>query len=359
MNEINLGAKFDLLMEFSAIINGSLDTGEIRQRAITAVTRLLNADAASLLLLDRDSHELFFEMTTTSGERNEVLGEIRLKLGEGISGWVAEHGVGVIANDVQNDSRFYREADLATTYETRTMVVVPVKSGDKVIGVLEAINKREGLFSDDDLELLTSLAHQVAPALENARMHELLRDSFFGVSMAFAEALEMRDSYTGGHTLRVSRYSHSIGARLQMNEKEMESLWLAAILHDIGKIGVMDSVLQKTGRLNREEFEEMSKHSLYGAEILSHIKTHRSVIPGVRNHHEYYDGSGYPDQLKGEEIPLIARIIAVADAFDAMTSDRPYRRALSYKESFDELIRCKGKQFDPALVDAFIAEYQK
>lgn len=351
--------KLDMLMEFSAIISSSLNTAQIRQRVITAVTRLLDADSASLLLRDRETDELFFEITTTGGAANERLGEIRLQPGEGISGWVARAGVGEIINDVQNDSRFYRHADLTTSYETRTMTIVPVRFGTTVIGVLEAINKRQGVFTPEDLELLTSLAHQLAPALENARMHELLRDSFFGVSMAFAEALEMRDSYTGGHTLRVSRYSMSIGARLRMDEKEMESLWLAAILHDIGKIGVADCILQKNGRLDKDEFSEMCKHSLYGAEILSHIKTHRLVIPGVRSHHENFDGSGYPDQLKGEEIPLIARIIAAADAFDAMTSDRPYRRALTHKEAFSELQRCRGSQFDPIVVDAFLAEFGK
>ena len=173
--------------------------------------------------------------------------------------------------------------------------------------------------------------------------------------MALAEALEKRDYYTGGHTNRVSAYCMSIGNRLSLGEKETESLWLASILHDIGKIGVADRVLQKPGQLDNEEFALMSRHSEYGSEILSHMKSHRAVVPGVRGHHEKYDGTGYPDRLKGSDIPLVARIICVADAFDAMTSDRPYRKALSSREAFAELKRCRGTQFDPDIVDVFLA----
>lgn len=351
----DLVEKLHILMEFSAIINSSLDTGAVRERAIQAATRLLQADAGSLLLVDADADELFFEVAT--GEKGEKLKEIRLKIGEGIAGWVAKTGECVLSDDVQSDPRFFRTADMLSEYVTRTMVAVPVMSGGRVIGVLQAVNKHSGSFSSEDRDLLVSLAHQVAPAIENARMYETLRDTFYGVSMALAEALEMKDYYTGGHTNRVSKYCMAIANRLDLGEKDMESLWLASILHDIGKIGVSDLVLQKPGKLNDEEFQVMSKHSQYGSEILSHIRSHRAVIPGVRGHHEQFNGRGYPDGLQGEEIPLIARIITVADAYDAMTSDRPYRKALSHKEAMAELNRCKGTQFDPELVDAFTAAY--
>lgn len=345
--------KLHILMEFSAIINSSLDTLQVRERAIQAATRLLEADAGSLLLVDQDAGELYFEVAT--GQKGERLKEIRLKIGEGIAGWVAQTGEAVVVDDVQTDARFYREADTLSEYQTRDMVAVPIRVGTAVVGVLQAINKNEGHFTPEDRDLLISLAHQVAPAIENARMYETLRDTFYGVSMALAEALEKRDYYTGGHTNRVSKHCLDIAGYIGLGEKTMESLWLASILHDIGKIGVSDKVLQKPGRLDDDEFRDMSRHSQYGSEILSHIKIHRSIIPGVRGHHEQYDGSGYPDELAGDQIPLIARIITVADAYDAMTSDRPYRRALSHKSAIAELQRCKGKQFDPDIVDAFVA----
>lgn len=345
--------KMHILMDFSAIINSTLDTANVRERAIRAATLLLDADAGSLLLVDPETDELFFEVAT--GNKGEKLKEMRLKPGEGIAGWVVQNGEPVLSNDVQGDRRFFKGADHVSTYETRSMVAVPVKSGNGIIGVLQAINKFDMDFTPEDMELLTSLAHQVGPAIENARMYEAMRETFYGVSMALAEALEKRDYYTGGHANRVSTYCMSIGSKLNLGEKEMESLWLASILHDVGKIGVEDRVLQKSGPLDEEEFAVMSRHSEYGSEILSHIKSHRAVIPGVRGHHEKYDGSGYPDKLKGNEIPLVARIISVADAFDAMTSDRPYRKSLSHRQAFEELVRCKGTQFDPDVVDAFLA----
>ena len=349
----NLLEKMHILMEFSAIINSTLDTSHVRERAIQAATQLLQADAGSLLLVDPDTDELFFEVAT--GEKGEKLKEIRLKIGEGVAGWVVQTGESAVINDVQKDSRFFKGADQASSYDTRSMIAVPVRSGKNIIGVLQAVNKCEAGFTSEDLEMLTSLAHQVGPAIENSRMYETMRETFYGISMALAEALEKRDYYTGGHTNRVSTYCMSIGSKLKLGEKEMESLWLASILHDVGKIGVEDRVLQKPGKLDDEEFALMSRHSEYGSEILSHIKSHRAVIPGVRGHHEKYDGKGYPDSLKGNEIPLVARIITVADAFDAMTSDRPYRQALSHRQAFAELERCRGTQFDPDIVDAFLS----
>jgi HD-GYP domain-containing protein (c-di-GMP phosphodiesterase class II) len=352
----NLIEKLHTLMEFSALINSTLDTSLVRQRAIEASTRLLNADAGSLLLVDHENGELFFEVAT--GEKGGKLKEMRLKIGEGIAGWVAQTGEAVIVDNVQDDWRFCSVADRISEYQTHTLLAVPVRVGSRTVGVLQAVNKQVGTFSSEDRDLLMSLAHQVAPAIENSQMYEMMRDTFYGVSMALAEALEKRDYYTGGHTNRVSTYCMAIAGQLGLGEKEMETLWLSSILHDVGKIGVLDSVLQKPGRLDEKEFAIMSMHSQYGSEILSHIKSLREIVPGVRAHHEQFNGSGYPDKLAAEEIPLIARIISVADAFDAMTSDRPYRKALSRKEAFSELERNKGRQFDPDIVDAFVAVHR-
>ena len=134
---------------------------------------------------------------------------------------------------------------------------------------------------------------------------------------------------------------------------------MSAVLHDIGKIGVADRILQKPGKLEADEFSEMSQHPVLGAHILDHVKSLRSLLAGVRHHHEKYDGSGYPDNKKGGEIPLIARIISVADAFDAMTSNRHYRKALSHETALNELQACSGQQFDPHVVDAFFAAYSR
>ncbi len=350
-------SQLNALMELTAIINSTLDTREVRKRAIEASTRLVNAEAGSLLLVDRETGELFFEVAV--GDKGASLKEIRLKKGEGIGGWVAEKGEAVIIHDVQSDPRFFRSADAKSTFVTKDMICVPVKTKDKVVGVLEAINKRAGVFNDDDLEVLNALANQVAVAIENANLYEELRDTFYGTAEALAETIEKRDPYTGGHTKRVMNYSLAIGRMMGLGREEMENLKLSAILHDIGKIGIRDNILLKEGDLEPSEITTMNMHPKYGSEILNHVKHLKEVIPGMRGHHEKFDGTGYPDGLKGEGIPLSARIIAVADSFDAMTTDRPYRKALSAETAFEELKRCAGKQFDPPIVEAFFRAWSE
>ncbi|MEW6162778.1 MAG: HD-GYP domain-containing protein [Nitrospirota bacterium] len=349
--------QLNTLIELSFLINSTLDTREIRRRAIEAATRLLDAEAGSLLLIDQETGELFFEVAL--GEKGEKLKEIRLKKGEGIAGWVAEEGEPVIIHDVQSNHRFLRAVDEKSTFTTRNMVCVPVKTKDKVIGVLEVINKRHDFFNEDDKESLTALANQVAIAIENANLYQELKEAFYSTAMALAEAIEKRDPYTGEHTKRVMDYSAAIGRAMGLSKKELEDLKLAAILHDVGKIGVRDNILLKGGKLEPDELEKMNMHSKYGAEILSHVKQLKYVVLGVRGHHERLDGKGYPDNLKDGDIPIIARIVAVADTFDAMTTDRPYRKALSFGIAFEELRKNIETQFDGEVVEAFIRAWRE
>lgn len=349
-------ARLHALIELTGLINSSLNPHEVRRMAVETIPRCVDADAASLLLLDGESGELYFE--AASGEQGEKLKEVRLKPGEGIAGWVARKGGAVIIDDVAGDSRFAADVDRLTGYHTRTMIVAPVATRDRLWGVLQVLNKQDGNFTDDDLELVQALANQVAIAIENASIYQEMRLTFLGVTTALADALEKRDPYTGGHTRRVHEYSVTIARRLGLPEEEMDTLRLAAILHDVGKIGVSDQVLRKPGRLDEEEFAEMCRHPEVGGEIIGHLPQLTKVMPGVLYHHEQFNGNGYPAQLCGEAIPEVARIIAVADAFDAMTSDRPYRKALPLDAAFAELQKFSGRQFDPRMVAAFMDAWQ-
>lgn len=345
------------LMQMSALINSSLDTGEIRRTAVTVASACVAADAASLLLIDRQTGELCFEVAT--GSKGGFLENRRMKPGEGIAGWVARKGGAIIVDDVKNDKRFNPVFDAESGYDTRNMIVVPVFCKGTMLGVLQAINKLNGNFSEEDLEMLETVANLVGTAIENALLFQDQRETFMGITTAFAEALEKRDTYTGGHTRRVRDYSLVIANQMGLSSAECNELKLSAILHDIGKIGVSDKILQKPGKLDHDEFIEMSSHPSCGSEILDHVKSLRSMLGGVRHHHEKYDGSGYPDGISGDKIPLIARIISVADAFDAMTSTRAYRTALPHEKALKELNDCSGKQFDPIVVEAFVAAYNR
>ena len=367
----NLKAKFNLalkdserrinqlatLVELGAILNSSLEPLEVRKRTMQAATRLMNCEVGSLLLLDEEENELFFEVAL--GDKGEAVKEIRLKMGEGIAGWVAEHGVPLVVSDVTKDPRHSIKADEKSGYTTKNILCVPIKVKNKVIGVLQAINKLGGEpFTEEDIELFQLFANQGAIAIDNANLYEEIHTAFLEVSEALAQSIEKRDPYTGGHTKRVLAFSLAIAKHMDLSADELENLKIAAILHDIGKIGVEDKILRKKEKLTEEEYKEMKKHPVIGAEIIGHIKQLKDIMPGMRYHHERADGKGYPEGLQGATIPLIARIISVADTYDAMTTNRPYHDALDDAKAIAELKRCAGLQFDKDVVNAFIKAYE-
>jgi len=344
------------ILEISHILNSTLNPKVVRTRAMGAVVRLLDCEAGSLYLIDEAKQELYFEVAL--GERGDQVKEIRLKMGEGVAGWVAQTGEALLVTDVSKDPRWAPKADQKSKWHTRNMVTVPVKAGAKLIGVLQALNKTRGkVFDQHDLGLMQSLADTVAIALENALLHDEQRRAFFQTAEALADAIEKRDPYTGGHTMRVRDFSGAIAEALGLDKELRESLELAAILHDIGKIGVEDRILRKPGKLTDEEFRQMCLHPEHGSSIMGHIKSLEKIVPGMRHHHERLDGKGYPSGLKNSQIPLFARIIAVADTWDAMTSDRPYRPALAEEIAIRELWQSRGKQLDPQIVLAFFKAY--
>jgi len=345
------------LMELSAILNSTLQISEVLRRAVEAATRLMECEVGSLLLLNEKCDELVFEVAL--GERGREVKEVRLKVGEGVAGWVARTGQSTVVSDVRRDPRFSRRVDVRTHFVTRSMICVAVKSRDRIIGVLQAINRRtDRPFDGEDQRLFESLARQVGIAIENARLYEEVKETFLSTAATLAEAIEKRDPYTGGHVRRVVDISLAIGEELGLKPEEKETLELAAILHDVGKIGIRDGVLLKHGPLTPEELAHIRLHPQLGAEILAPIKQLEAVIPAVRHHQERCDGQGYPQGLKGDEIPLASRVIAVADAFDAMTTDRPYRPRLSDEAAATEIERCAGSQFDPKVAEAFLRAFR-
>jgi putative nucleotidyltransferase with HDIG domain len=347
-----------LLSQLSQILNSTLNHQEVRRRAMEAATQLMKAEVGSLLLVNEEKQQLYFEVAL--GDREEDIKTITLNLGEGIAGWVAQNGKPLIVNDPEKDSRFFKGVDERTEFKTRNLICVPVKVKENVIGVLEAINKqRKEEFDQEDLSLFTSLADQVAIALDNARLYQELEEMFFQTAESLAIAIEKRDPYTGGHTQRVTLYSLAIAKYLQLKPVEKKWLKIASVLHDIGKIGVEDKILRKPERLNPEEFNAIKHHSDMGVEIIEHVRQLKEIVPGVKYHHEKIDGSGYPNGLKGEDIPILAKIVAVADTYDAMTTDRPYRKGMAKDVAIEELKRCSGTQFDSEVVEAFIQAYQR
>jgi putative nucleotidyltransferase with HDIG domain len=349
--------RLNLLLQLGRILNSTLDHREVRRRAMEAATQLMKAEVGSLLLLDAKRGHLYFEVAL--GEKEETVKTVTLNVGEGIAGWVAKNGEPLLVNTPDKDPRFFKGVDGKTGYKTRNMICVPVKTKGRVIGVLEAINKKGTRgFSGEDLSLFASLADLVAIALDNARLYQELEEMFFQTAESLSDAIEKRDPYTGGHTKRVTTYSLAIARHLLLKPDETKWLRLASVLHDVGKIGIEDQILRKQEPLSREEFAIIKHHSNIGAEIITHVRQLREIIPGVKYHHEQIDGGGYPEGLKGEQMPLLAKIVAVADTYDAMTTDRPYRKAKPKEVALGELKKCSGTQFDKNVVEAFVRAYQ-
>jgi putative nucleotidyltransferase with HDIG domain len=211
----------------------------------------------------------------------------------------------------------------------------------------------------DDLHLADALAANVSAGIECAQLLRKQRDLFLSTITILAQAVELRDEYTGGHTSRVTAYSLLLAQELTIPPADIDLIRIGTPLHDIGKIGIDDAILRKPDKLTTQEFDAMKLHTVKGAEILATIPDLQPIIPIVRSHHERWDGNGYPDSLRGEAIPRLARVVAVADAFDAMTSDRPYRKGMAPAIAFAEVEKQRGRQFDPTCVTAFLTMHDR
>ncbi len=229
-----------------------------------------------------------------------------------------------------------------------SVICVLLRTPRKRLGVLHLDRSPwQKPFTQDEMHLADALAANVSAGIESSQLLRRQRDLFLETITILAQAVELRDQYTGGHTQRVSAYSMLLAQKLSMSESEIELIRIGTPLHDIGKIGIDDAVLRKPDKLTLEEFEHMKTHTVKGAEIVNTIRDLRPIIPIVRSHHERWDGKGYPDGLAGAETPAVARVVALADAFDAMTSDRPYRKGMAVEVAFGEIEKGLGRQFDP------------
>lgn len=342
-------AELEMLLEAGVRLSGTLDLPTVLETALETAEQVCQAETSSIWELDDETQELFFRIV-----RGEAAGEIRnlrVPMGHGIVGSVAASGEPELVNDVAADVRW--RGDGGGRFHTRAILAVPLRVRGAVIGVLQLLNPvgRER-FTEEDLRRMTLFAGVLAPPLQNARLYEAQERQFRRMVTALAETLDKKDPYTGGHVRRVVRYSVLLGAELGLGRGQLKELRLAATLHDIGKIGVPDRILGKPAPLDAEEAELMKKHTVFGAEIVGHL-ANPGVLIGVRHHHERIDGRGYPDGLGDSELPLVARIIAVADTFDAITTCRPYRAGLAHERAAAEIAGVAGTQLCPAVVEAF------
>jgi len=323
-----------------------------------SISDLLDAERSSIFLVNKESNILW----TIVAEELEIK-EIVLPIGKGIAGYVAETGKTVRINDnAYKDERFSSVIDQKTGFRTKTILSVPVvDKSNNIIGVIEVLNKKDKKgFSKRDEEVLELFCSEVANVINNAQLYGQVQLLLESLLKSFAAAVDARDPATKGHSLRVMRYAVNIAKAMSLDISQIKILEYAAILHDVGKIGIPDSILLKQGRFTSEEYEIMKTHAKITYDILSKINfpIEYKDVPYIASlHHEFIDGSGYPYGLKGEQIPLLARILCIADIYDALISyDRPYKPPFSQQDAIKTLYEMveQGK-LDKNIIDVFVS----
>ena len=347
------------LREIDQAITGSAGLQDTLDVALTQVRRSLNVDAANLLLYRPVSQTLRFG--TAQGIHGSRLRSEALPLGQGLTGAAALKRQNLFLDAPDEIEKAFGHVPKINGQNVESYLAVPLLAKGELQGVLELFHRTPIELSEDWRSFLDALAAQVAIALENASMLESLERSNQELRLAYdttiegwARALDLKDEETEGHSRRVTELTVQLAEFVGMSEQDIVHVRRGALLHDIGKMGVPDAILLKPGKLDAEEWEEMKRHTKYALEFLSPIPFLRSALDIPYCHHERWDGSGYPRGLKGQQIPLAARIFSVVDVYDALTSDRPYRKAWSEERALAFIRQQAGIQFDPDIVKIFL-----
>ncbi len=342
-----LVARVDELNVMNRIMDdfsGAASSNDIFAKVVDLGVDVLDAEDVSFYIYNEDTSSLVF-MNSSGPNKN---------MGEQLSKSFEKFIIDVISDDQpclvsDNTGKTAIPADIFS------LIVVPLKIRNKTFGVVtgSVFNGRRR-FNDKDIYYMKFITQKAATAIENMALYENIYDNLFATLYAFVAALEARDPYTRRHSSRVTEFSLLIGKNMNCSEEEIDILNVSGQLHDIGKIGIRDDILLKPGRLTRDEYEKIKEHPVIGADIVAKLGLWNREQDIIRHHHEKYDGTGYPDGLKGEEIPKLARILSMADAFDAMASDRAYRQGMEKAKVVSIIKACSGSQFDPSISEIFL-----
>lgn len=378
--------RLENLVDIMSCMMTTLDRERLLNDIMIYAQELLEVEATSIWTKDEQTGDLLLFIAT--GDQGELLQEVRVPYDHGVIGHVVSTGEPVVVNDVHQDEHFYSAVDQISGFTTRSILCVPLRApriqlGDDradlretIIGGAQALNKCDGgHFTDEDMVLFEMLASQSATVLQLSRLYKETNKMFWGIIKGISSFIDRKDPYTRGHSLRVAEFSVAIAKEMNLPEEMIHHIHVGGILHDVGKIAVPDEVLKKPDRLTDEEMNLMRQHPSYGINLLEESDL-LWLLPwerqAIEEHHERLDGNGYPRGLKGirdeqdgdcreqkEGISIIGRIVAVADAFDAMASDRPYRPAMTAETAINILRSTEGTSFDADCVDALVRAHEK
>uniref|UniRef100_C6E6J2 Metal dependent phosphohydrolase n=1 Tax=Geobacter sp. (strain M21) TaxID=443144 RepID=C6E6J2_GEOSM len=345
-------AKLSTLYRLGLAINSTIEVEDLYQLVVKTTMDTLQAQVGYIILYDALHGDL--KVINLVGHRNPNAEAMRVPMKpSSVSSWVIQNCKPLLITDIAQMPEFDPVSPLG--FERKTLICAPLMVKDEMIGTLAVVNKLNNtVYNHEELELLSTIAAQASIAIKNAMLYDEQQKTYLNTIQALVSAIEASDSYTRGHSERVTRFSLALARKLELPQNRLKVIERAAILHDIGKIGINLSLLHKEAMLTSEDVAELQQHPSIGMKILEPIEFLYDVRLCIGQHHERYDGTGYPNRLRAEELLLESRILAIADAFDAMTSDRPYRKALKLEVAIAELAENSGSQFDPALVPIFI-----
>ncbi|HJQ15241.1 MAG TPA: HD domain-containing phosphohydrolase, partial [Anaerolineales bacterium] len=346
------------LMSVGQVINSSLGLRQVLEEVMDSLISLMRAERGFLMLREPDG-ELVVRIARGIAHVN--LNEEAFKVSRTVVRRVVESNAPVLTTNAQADPRFDGQMSIAA-FQLRSILCVPLKLKAEMIGVLYVDNRAHaGIFKENDLDLISAFADQAAVAIDSARLFEDLQESHRELERAYqatlegwVRALDLRDKETEGHTQRVTILTHRLARSMGVSDAELVHITRGALLHDIGKMAIPDGILLKPGQLTEEERKLIQKHPIYAYEMLSPIDFLVPAIDIPYCHHEKWDGTGYPRGLKQDEIPFAARIFPIIDVWDALISDRPYRKAMAHDEVRQIIKADSGKHFDPLVVEAFL-----
>ncbi len=351
LNLVHAVERLSTIYKIGLAINSTIDIDRLFNLIVRTTASTLKAHIGYIILYDSERQMLNVTNLIGSGKLLSPAKLIPIK-DSSVSGWVIKNRQPLLITDINQTPQFDRFSDLG--YERKSLICAPLMVKDEIIGTISVVNKiDDSQFASDELEMLSTIAAQAAIAIKNATLYEEQQHTYLNTIQALVSAIEASDSYTKGHSERVTRYSVEIGRRMNLSSDRMQILERAAVLHDIGKIGIDLSLLHKEGKLTPKDIRELQQHPDIGMKILEPIEFLRDVRACIGQHHERYDGMGYPHRIGKDQLLTEAKILAVADSFDAMTSDRPYRKALSLDSAIRELLDNAGTQFDPEIVFLF------
>lgn len=341
--------EISVLYSISETFSEPIKEEDLLQRIVNMACEITDAGKSSLMIVDNESKELIIK--AAKGIDEDIVDRQRIPIGSGVAGKVVLTGEHLFINGLTEGVHLLNNKE---HHKGDSLISVPLKIADKIFGVLNVADRLSGgRFTEEDLYMLLTLAKKGALRIENTILYESIYNNLIDTLKTMINAIEARDMYTRTHSQRVTELAMEIAHEMGCSDEERETIGLGGLLHDIGKIGIRDSILLKPGGLSREEFDTIKTHPIIGEKIVEPLEILPVERTIIRNHHERWDGKGYPDGLSGEEIPILARILSVADAFDAMITDRPYRKAKSKEEAIDEIEELSGYQFDINVVEKF------